>query len=127
MRIYLASILVFLHILLPANALSPEERLKDEKLENRASELFLQVRCLVCNGQVIENSDTAFSFEMRKLIRQKIKEGESDEEIKNYLTAEYGEDILNVANFSSEKIFLFILPIFFLLGGVFFIFRFIKK
>ncbi len=67
-------ILLFLFLFLcgAAQALSPEPKLSNEVDEQRARELFLQVRCLVCAGQVIENSDTEFSFEMRKLIRQKI-------------------------------------------------------
>lgn len=56
--------------------------------------LFLEVRCLVCNGQVIENSDSEFSFQMRKNIRQKITEGKTDEEIRSELVAEFGDDIL---------------------------------
>ena len=75
-------------------ALSPEEKLPDESQEKRAMALFLEVRCLVCNGQVIENSDTEFSFLMRKNIRQKIAENKSDDEIRSELVAEFGEDIL---------------------------------
>src|SRR3989338_3835817 len=75
-------------------ALSPEKRLDDEVQEQRAMNLFLQVRCLVCNGQVIENSDTEFAFQMRKIIREKIVTGKSDEEIKEELIRKFGKDIL---------------------------------
>jgi len=77
-----------------ALALSPEEKLYDEAQENRAMELFLQVRCLVCNGQVIENSDTKFAYDMRKFIRDEIRNGKSDEEIKKNLINTFGNDIL---------------------------------
>lgn len=83
---------------IPAFALSVEQRLEDEKMEERARNLFLEVRCLVCNGQVIENSDSEFSFQMRALIREKIREGKSDEEIKEELSAKFGSDILTSSN-----------------------------
>lgn len=75
-------------------ALSTEARLTDPNLEARAMSLFLIVKCMVCNGQVIENSDTKFAHDLRQYIRQKITEGLSDEEIKIDLVEKFGEDIL---------------------------------
>lgn len=86
--------LVFLLFSFSAFALSPEKKLQDEKLEQRAMALFLEVRCLVCNGQVIENSDTEFASKMRQNIREKITTGKSDDEIRNELVGEFGENIL---------------------------------
>ena len=94
---------------LPAFALSPEEKLKDESQEQRAMELFLEVRCLVCNGQVIENSDSEFSYQMRKNIRQKIATGKTDDEIRAELTQEFGENILTKPS-NKNKIILWALP-----------------
>lgn len=96
-----------------AFAFSPEVRLANEAQENRAMNLFLQVRCLVCEGQVIENSNTEFSFEMRKLIRQKIFEGASDEKIKTELVQKFGEDILTEPNARGVGFLLWCLPIIF--------------
>ena len=75
--------------------------------------LFLEVRCLVCQGQVIENSNTEFSFEMRKLIRQKISDGKNDEEIKSELIKEFGTDILVYSDFGKNNFLLWLLPIIF--------------
>jgi len=75
-------------------ALSPEERLSDPKLEARAMNLFLLVKCMVCNGQVIENSDTKFAHDMRQFIRQKITDGKTNDEIKADLIEQFGEEIL---------------------------------
>jgi cytochrome c-type biogenesis protein CcmH len=72
-------------------------------------DLFLEVRCLVCEGQVIENSDTEFSFAMRKSIRDRILSGKTNEEIKKELVKEFGEDILITPNFAN-KYLLFLLP-----------------
>ena len=75
-------------------ALSTENRLTDPALEARAMNLFLIVKCMVCNGQVIENSDTKFAHDLRQYIRQKIIDGLSDEEIKIILAEKFGDDIL---------------------------------
>ncbi len=72
-------------------------------------ELFLEVRCLVCNGQVIENSDSEFSYQMRKNIRQKIATGKTDDEIRAELTQEFGENILTKPS-NKNKIILWALP-----------------
>jgi cytochrome c-type biogenesis protein CcmH len=108
---------------LPAYALSPENRLTDEKQEARAMNLFLEVRCLVCNGQVIENSDSEFSFQMRELIRKKISKGDSDEKIKAELIKKFGEDILTS---SKTPIATLISILALLLSASFFLFRRIK-
>ena len=84
-----------------SQALNPEARLSNPEDENRAMNLFLQVRCLVCNGQVIENSDSKFAFDVRSLIREQISQGKSDDDIKENLVATFGEDILNQPKNSS--------------------------
>lgn len=102
-------LICFLFYISNSFALSPEEKLPNQKQEERAMNLFLQVRCLVCQGQVIENSDSEFSFQMRALIREKIAEGKSDEEIKDELVLKFGDDILTSNN---QKIVIFTLVIF---------------
>ena len=100
---FLIKILFFLSFFLinSAFALNPEARLSNQNDENRAMNLFLQVRCLVCNGQVIENSDSKFAFDVRALIREQISQGKSDDDIKENLVATFGEDILNQPKNSS--------------------------
>ena len=100
---FLIKILFFLGFFLinSAFALNPETRLSNPEDENRAMNLFLQVRCLVCNGQVIENSDSKFAFDVRALIREQISQGKSDDDIKENLVTTFGEDILNQPKNSS--------------------------
>ena len=87
---------IFFLILFSANAfaLSPERHLSDESQEQRALKIFIEVKCLVCAAQSIESSNTEFSKEMRELIREKISLGKNDDEIRNELTKEFGENIL---------------------------------
>ena len=101
-----------------AQAFSPEKRLSDEAQENRARNLFLEVRCVVCGGQVIESSSTEFSFGMRELIRQKILEGKSDGEIKSDLRKEFGDDILTEVS-GKKNFLLWLLPLILAFGGGF--------
>lgn len=121
MKFFISLTLSILFLTNLSFALNPEERLKDEKQEERAMQLFLEVRCLVCDGQVIENSNTEFSHQMRKLIRKKISQGQSNEEIKNDLKKEFGEDILTTAK---SEIMLWLLPIIF---AIVLLLLFIKK
>lgn len=99
----------------PSFGLSPEPHLANEQQEQRARSLFLEVRCLVCQGQVIENSDTEFSYDMRQLIRKKIQAGKSDQDIKNELSAEFGQDILISADLNKGNLLIWILPLCFAL------------
>lgn len=105
---FLTIILLFLSF--NCFALAPENHLENEAHEQRAMKLFLEVRCLVCHGQVIENSSTEFAFEMRKLIRQKISQGKSDAEIKDELVKEFGNDILVYSELSKNNFLLWLLP-----------------
>ena len=113
-RLTLFLTLTLIFFSLSAFALSPEARLPNEAQEQRAMELFLEVRCLICGGQVIENSNTEFSYEMRKLIRQKISSGLTNKEIKNELVKEFGEDILTSTNQKNDRVFLWYLPVLFM-------------
>ena len=124
MKLFLQLTAFLLFLSYNSFALSPETHLADEAQEQRARNLFLEVRCLVCEGQVIESSATEFSFEMRKLIRKKITEGKSDQEIKAELVTEFGEDILTSTDFGKNNFMLWLLP---LLFAVFLLVKFINK
>ncbi len=93
-------------------ALAPEKHLTDPKLESRAVNIFKQVKCLVCQGQSIYGSNTEFSENLRTVIRQKISQGLTDQEVKNHLTDEFGKQILfsSQAKSTSESL-LYILPL----------------
>lgn len=78
----------------PAAALLPEERLADPGLEERARSLSAQLRCLVCQNQSIDDSDSTFAQDLRRLIRQEIKSGQTDDDIKLFLRERYGDYVL---------------------------------
>jgi cytochrome c-type biogenesis protein CcmH len=62
--------------------------------EARARALQRQLRCLVCQGQSIDESAAPLAADLRHLVRQQIEEGRSDSQIKDYLKARYGDFIL---------------------------------
>ena len=113
--IFLLAFFVFNYAL----ALSPEERLNNPIQEQQAQKLFLQVKCLTCKGQVIENSDSDFAYSLRNFIRKEIKNGKSEAEIKELLIKNFGSHILISSNTKIYFVLIFT-PIFLLL--VFYIF-----
>lgn len=124
-----AKFLIVLLIAFSSNnllAFAPEDHLPEPQ-EQRAHNLFLQIKCPVCLGQVIESSDSEVAYQLRQLVRQEITAGKSDEEIKIDLVNKYGDDILNAPPLNSVTFLLWFLPIIFLLGGFFVIRKLLKK
>lgn len=70
------------------------EKLSDPKLEARAVALQRSLRCLVCQGESLDESSALLADDLRRLIRAKIAAGESDEEITHFLVTRYGDVIL---------------------------------
>jgi cytochrome c-type biogenesis protein CcmH len=79
---------------LGAAAADPGERLSDPHLEARARALFRDVRCLVCQSQSIDESEASLAHDLRRLIRDQVAEGRSDDQIRTYLVERYGEFVL---------------------------------
>ena len=77
-----------------AAASDPAERLADPGQEARARAIFAEVRCLVCQNESIDDSTAELAGDLRRLVRDQIKSGKSDGEVKSYLTDRYGEFVL---------------------------------
>ncbi|HEX5079414.1 MAG TPA: cytochrome c-type biogenesis protein [Geminicoccaceae bacterium] len=75
-------------------ATSPDEILADPALEQRARALSRQLRCLVCQNQSIDDSDADLAHDLRRLVRERLLAGDSDEQIIAFLTARYGDFVL---------------------------------
>jgi cytochrome c-type biogenesis protein CcmH len=78
----------------PAAAVLPSEKLDDPQKEERAQELGEEIRCLVCQSESIANSNADLAKDLRVLIREKIQEGQSNQEIKDFLQSRYGDYVL---------------------------------
>jgi cytochrome c-type biogenesis protein CcmH len=78
----------------PAAAVEPGEMLDEPALEARARNLSLGLRCLVCQNQSIDDSDAPLAKDLRVLVRERLKAGDSDAEIIDFVVARYGEFVL---------------------------------
>jgi cytochrome c-type biogenesis protein CcmH len=89
-------LLAIMHCFLLAGAAvaADVDRLSDPKLEARAVTLQKQLRCLVCQGQSLDESNAPLAADLRHLIRVRIAAGDSDEQVEHYLVARYGDFIL---------------------------------
>ena len=67
-----------------------DRQLEDPRQERQAKALMDTIRCLVCQGQAIGDSDAEMAGDMRAMIRQRIKAGESPEQIRAWLIERYG-------------------------------------
>jgi len=70
------------------------DRLADPKLEARAVALQKELRCVVCQGETLDESAAPLAADLRRLIRARLEKGQSDAQIENYLVARYGDFIL---------------------------------
>jgi len=91
--------------------------LADPVLEARAKALQRDLRCLVCQGQSIDESNAPLATDLRRLIRQQIQEGQSDDDIKNFLVARYGTFVLMKPPVRQDTFFLWFGPALLVLAG----------
>jgi cytochrome c-type biogenesis protein CcmH len=77
-----------------ALAVEPGERLADPALEARARALSQELRCLVCQNESIDESNADLAHDLRVLLRERLKAGDSDRQAMQYLVDRYGEFIL---------------------------------
>ena len=108
-------------------AVEPDEVLENQKQELRARNISKNIRCMVCQNQSIDDSNSPLAKDLRILIRNKIKDGKKDEEIYKFLTDRYGEFILLKPLFKLNTLALWLLPFLFVLIGIFIVFFHNKK
>ena len=87
-------------VLCMAAAADPADRLADPGQEARARAIFADVRCLVCQNESIDDSEAELAGDLRRIVREQVKAGRSDAEIKHFLTDRYGEFVLMTPAFS---------------------------
>ena len=94
------------------------------KLQNKITK---NLRCLICQGQSVYDSDSEFAISLKLVVKNKIDKGFKEDQIYNFLTKKYGEWILYDPQFNKNTYFLWFLPLLiFLLGGAIVIKKLIK-
>lgn len=78
----------------PSLAVTPGERLADPALEARARELSLLLRCQVCQNQTIDDSNAPLATDLRKLVRERLVAGDSDQAVLDFMVQRYGDYVL---------------------------------
>ena len=90
----------------------------DLKAQNLEVEITKNLRCLICQGQSVYDSDSEFANSLKILVEKKLNEGLNEKQIYEYLKKKYGDWILYDPGFSKNTYFLWLLPILmFIFGG----------
>ena len=102
----------------PSFTVEPNEIISNPIYENRARDLSKGIRCLVCQNQSIDDSDSDLAKDLRRIIRKKIIQGETDNEITQYLVDKYGNFILMKPPLYQDTYILWISPLLLMLVGI---------
>ncbi|MGV3635327.1 MAG: cytochrome c-type biogenesis protein [Pseudorhodoplanes sp.] len=94
----------------PLHAVQPDEILPDAKLEERARNLSRELRCMVCQNQSIDDSDAPLARDLRLLVRERLKAGDSDKQVLDFLTTRYGDFVLLNPPMNAKTFLLWVLP-----------------
>jgi len=101
-----------------AVAVQPDEVLPDPALEQRARVLSRELRCMVCQNQSIDDSDAPLARDLRLLVRERLKAGDSNGDVIDFLVARYGEFVLLKPRISWRNALLWTTPMLILLTGL---------
>jgi cytochrome c-type biogenesis protein CcmH len=93
-----------------ARAVSPDEVLSDPKLEARARAISGGLRCPKCQSESIDQSNADIAKDLRLLVRERLKAGDTDEQVKDFLVARYGEFVLLKPRFGGHTLVLWLAP-----------------
>jgi cytochrome c-type biogenesis protein CcmH len=114
-----AAALLYAFLAAPALAVSdPAELLSDRAQEQRAEALGHQLRCLVCQNESVEESNADLARDLRRIIRERIVAGDSDQQVTDWMVARYGDFVRLRPPFNAVTLALWGAPGIALLAGV---------
>jgi cytochrome c-type biogenesis protein CcmH len=102
----------------PALAVEPDEILPDPALEARARHISAGLRCLVCQNQSIDDSNAPLARDLRLLVRERLKAGDSDSQVTKFIEDRYGEFVLLRPPFEWQTLLLWLTPLLVLLSAI---------
>ena len=113
-------VVLLLPLLSPMGALAvqPDEILADPAQEQRARAISGGLRCLVCQNQSIDDSDAPLAKDLRLLVRERIKAGDTNEQVYDYIVGRYGDFVLLKPPFKGDTLILWLSPALLLLVGI---------
>jgi cytochrome c-type biogenesis protein CcmH len=115
-----------LHVASPAGAQGVEARSRssavaagsDSALEARTTAVASTLRCPVCQGESIQDSPSELAKQMRAVVRDRLRSGETPDQVKAYFVSRYGEWILLEPTMTGLNILLYVLPVVLVIGGL---------
>jgi cytochrome c-type biogenesis protein CcmH len=113
----LVGLCLLLATALTAHAVQPDEILTDAGLEARARALSAELRCMVCQNESIDDSHADLARDLRLLVRERLKAGDSDDQVRAYLVQRYGKFILLKPPLELSTLLLWSAPVLVLLLG----------
>jgi cytochrome c-type biogenesis protein CcmH len=108
-------------------AVQPDEVLPDAKLEARARDISSGLRCLVCQNQSIDDSDAPLARDLRLIVRERLKAGDDDRQVQDYVVGRYGEYVLLRPVLALHTLLLWLTPFMVLGLGVFGLWRLSRR
>jgi cytochrome c-type biogenesis protein CcmH len=95
--------------------------------QTKLLEIYKNLRCLVCQGQSIADSNSDFAATIKLVVEDQFNEGKTEDEIYNFLTSKYGEWIVYQPIFNKNNLILWVLPYLIFIFGGFIIFLIVRK
>lgn len=125
-RLWLATVFAAM-VAMPVAAVQPDEILDDPALEERARDISAGLRCVVCRNESIDESNAELARDLRLLVRERLVEGDSDEQVMAFIVDRYGEYILLRPTLQGVNIVLWVTPLVLLLLGGGLAFSYIRR
>jgi cytochrome c-type biogenesis protein CcmH len=121
--------LVFSSWLLLANAFAvlPEEVMKDPVLEARARMISQDLRCLVCQNQSIDDSNASLAKDLRIIVRERLKSGDTNEQVFDYVVARFGNYVLLKPPLQQDTLVLWLAPFLLMIISLGFAFSYLRQ
>lgn len=110
-----------------AHAVEPDEILEDPELEARARVISQDLRCVVCQNETIDESNATLAQDMRRLVRQRVLAGDSNDEVLDYMVERYGNFVLLSPRMMPQTWLLWFGPGLLLIAGVFIVRRAMRQ
>jgi len=120
---------LFFCLFLPAAALAvqPDEIMQDSALEARARVISKQLRCLVCQGEDIDESAAGLARDLRLLVRERLSAGDSDAQVLAFVQERYGDYVLMKPPIAPRTWILWLTPLLALGAGFALVWRLVRR
>ena len=124
----LGALLMLMLVTSLAKAVEPDEVLQDKALEARARHISEGLRCLVCQNQSIDDSAAPLAKDLRVLVRERLKAGDTDQQIEDFVVVRYGEFVLLKPRFEPHTFLLwFATPAVFIIALLIVVFAYRRR